>query len=549
MAVFVAGKLMAFAFAEAATIAWWTGAMKGRTLKELHHDWDAGRSVVAVAKNPLLFNWICLGSIAFTAFAGLGTVLQKATSTYSKVDTYPQSMSASLAVDHPLGWSGAYSGLRSSVYLSYATPVMADVVQNFQQRNPIHLDLSGCENNSNVTCAATLEGLGFEYDCEASQKYQEMFDGIGSTFNDIFNVTVGFNMSSAWHLDISVLFKDKTACNGDVSIRKCVLRPAVVQYPVVVKQGIATLAKPTTQLSWSQGGDLVENQVAIDSVVKKLPWRPLPGGSEWENQLNPIAVASHTPSTLGGLWLTFNSMFTSSVELNFIGIGWQSAFTGSIFPMGYQNWNSTAGEECSSTFSDPIPAMINNIREIMFRSSVALGRNQIADDPDYVSSHEFSLSLNASSYATNDGSPSSAYAALNATGAAYRAANPPVTTVSDDNAKYDFVHVVYRTNFLFLWLGVGLMLAAVASTLPLFWGYWKLGRKVTLSPLEMAKALHTSHKSAKEKLAFDGSNAEAEELIRAVGDMKVKYGEVAPQRLGLGFVDQVHAPVKGQTYR
>lgn len=72
------------------------------------------------------------------------------------------------------------------------------------------------------------------------------------------------------------------------------------------------------------------------------------------------------------------------------------------------------------------------------------------------------------------------------------------------------------------WLeAFGLIALACLAVLPTYWGWWRLGRAVSLSPLEIAKAFDVPLMQALD------SNATTEDFIRAVGDKRVRYGFAA----------------------
>jgi hypothetical protein len=110
------------------------------------------------------------------------------------------------------------------------------------------------------------------------------------------------------------------------------------------------------------------------------------------------------------------------------------------------------------------------------------------------------------------------------------------------------------------------MAVAVLAIMPLFWGFWRLGRKVSMSPLEVAKALHYSTITDPQTGAAEahsvldvkghpdrppqfGSNFSADELVELLGKTKVKYGEVAPNILGMGLSEYTETARKGWQYR
>jgi hypothetical protein len=80
--------------------------------------------------------------------------------------------------------------------------------------------------------------------------------------------------------------------------------------------------------------------------------------------------------------------------------------------------------------------------------------------------------------------------------------------------------VVYHTTWSIAAAAIAVSILGVVSTLPLYWGWWRLGRSVTLSPLEIAKAFGAP------LLSGVNSNATAEEMAMQTGNLAVRYGTV-----------------------
>jgi hypothetical protein len=79
---------------------------------------------------------------------------------------------------------------------------------------------------------------------------------------------------------------------------------------------------------------------------------------------------------------------------------------------------------------------------------------------------------------------------------------------------------IYAINIPFLILGLLASLLTPIGIVPLYYGYWDLGRQFTLNPLEIARAFGAP--------MFDGvdGNASARDVEMERGDMKVRYGAV-----------------------
>jgi hypothetical protein len=87
---------------------------------------------------------------------------------------------------------------------------------------------------------------------------------------------------------------------------------------------------------------------------------------------------------------------------------------------------------------------------------------------------------------------------------------------------------VYHTSPLLVTLGIVLSVVGVAAIVPLYTGFWELGRGVTLNPLEIARAF-----GAPMLEGLDG-NATPEMVTFERGGMSVRYG--ALERFGDGKI-------------
>jgi hypothetical protein len=90
----------------------------------------------------------------------------------------------------------------------------------------------------------------------------------------------------------------------------------------------------------------------------------------------------------------------------------------------------------------------------------------------------------------------------------------------------DEVSMTYRTSPLLVTVGIVLSLIGVAAILPLYAGFWELGRNVTLNPLEIARAF-----GAPVLDGLDG-NATPDMITLERGGMSVRYGVL--ERFGDG---------------
>ncbi|KAF8250484.1 hypothetical protein K440DRAFT_618996 [Wilcoxina mikolae CBS 423.85] len=185
-------------------------------------------------------------------------------------------------------------------------------------------------------------------------------------------------------------------------------------------------------------------------------------------------------STLGGIALAAQNKYHSKADFYFGG-SYQVISTGST-AVDYINSNTSADGSCEMTWEDPTPDILNGIREMTFRAAIAASNS---------------------------------------------------STTQTAKATEDMLQTIYISHYKFLFLALTLPLLAVLVIIPLFFGWWELGRSVSFSPLELAKAFDAP------VLSGPGSNADINRLLEVVGDRKVRYGEV------MNMVPQVGKPGTG----
>ena len=80
---------------------------------------------------------------------------------------------------------------------------------------------------------------------------------------------------------------------------------------------------------------------------------------------------------------------------------------------------------------------------------------------------------------------------------------------------------MYNSDYVYLSVAVVFTLLSTFATIPVFLGWWKLGRNVSLSPVEIAKAFDAT------ALVSSDSNLPAKDLLNEVGERQIRYGAVS----------------------
>ena len=113
------------------------------------------------------------------------------------------------------------------------------------------------------------------------------------------------------------------------------------------------------------------------------------------------------------------------------------------------------------------------------------------------------------------------------------------TTQQKVPVSMTYDETVYVVNYAWLMGTTSLVTIACLAIAPLYWGWWHLGRPVSLSPLEIAKAFDAP------LLRGVDTNGTFDELTRAIGDLRVRYGfraeSTGGDQRGESFeMDQIH---------
>ena len=187
-----------------------------------------------------------------------------------------------------------------------------------------------------------------------------------------------------------------------------------------------------------------------------------------------------TPSSLQGIVNTLRDSFASRADLVYTGGEWSLTATNSFSTLTAFNQPSDI-QSCNYTYDDPRKIIIPRLNLLMFQLSTY---QPLYDYTDYYQHDQ---------YVYNQVSESKQY----------------------------WKDIYYTCDFKFMGAALGLTFLVVLCILPSYWGFWQLGRDVTLGPLEIAYAFQGP--------AFQsvhGVNGQADVVVKTVGATRVQYGEI-----------------------
>lgn len=248
--------------------------------------------------------------------------------------------------------------------------------------------------------------------------------------------------------------------------------------PVIVQVG----ASFKTQNACT--GDLVQRNCTLVAATVKYPveigsgsialdpsttiWDDAVVGPVVNGSIGESAIDNDGKTTYGGLQWALSGRFQSSMLMLYNGPNGYEILSYGELASAYAT-NVTAQPACDVIFTDPMDDMLAGARELMFRAAVdaGLSNGQLT---------EF------------------------------------VTAV--ENAR----HNVYKSNYLYFGIATGLSVLSIVGVVGTFNGFWLLGRSVSLSPVETAKAFNPPI------LSNNDSNATIKGLLEEVGTRSIRYG-------------------------
>ncbi|KAI5239331.1 hypothetical protein E4T43_06806 [Aureobasidium subglaciale] len=535
----VANICFGIAIANGVAITWWRMALKGATIQDLHRSWTFSASVKDIVLGGRYFNFIALAALAAKLTIIDSMLLQRAATR----DTLPdpgRKTTVEVAVNSSMPYTASWAN--NSMTGDPETLEWFSENWNYLSRS------SGIYENSfvdcNGTCLFNVHGTGFEIDCStetsavdngaaavvdaiAAAKYNALNDSSAEypeateqpsfeiTFQALYGNTGIDGNYSTIVMNITTTAANQTSptsCSGIMTRHVCILRPAVISYPVTVEDTFSSSPGPgesqTGRVSnmylgrnaTSFGGTLYYYDAENDWYDTTL--RPY---NKSAKQQDTFSVVGHKDileeqgqplTTIGGIAVALTDGFAGDAYLYYD----TASDYYTMIPDGSAKNTFRASHNttmtpfgCNYEYEDPLDELVSRINELMF---------SLAIDPWYVD-----LDLNSSDYTT-----------WNATEYTYS------------------IH--YQTNRAYMWGALASMLFCIICVLPSYYGYWQLGREVTLGPFEIANAFRApvlDHPAV--------ANARVKDLIREVGNRQVKYGEMirhdAPGRLAMAEPDAV----------
>lgn len=598
----VGNASLRYAVVEGFQMAWWSKATeRPRTVGRLHEYYSHGTSVLAAGLSLRKPSFIALATLLASILVIDGPLLQRASSTRlveRQVTSAP--VRITVGTQMPFGYTGKeFAGDSSALSTRpLLNPGFSTVFSDYSQRVPISAAAVAPDQCHGV-CEGEIEAMGIWKTCNSSEEI--IIEPGGTNLTQAFTNRTLFLVDLSHHTKIPAFFTlergqtkiaEDSPSNSRIppdevpyialnitysplpvgGIRRvghhvCRLYSARRRYPIRITNDTAPgegarlpSIKASSILTLTGRSTFIEGSIQnVRHAVESLNLPPttkgpgdiqpyhlsLPTDPAFFNDLTcPWGFGCPMHTTLGGLSSALQDVLSANVrstpgDVDFV-VSMKGALPNQLVTELPASTIEINGVEVFNPilatvgWNDPTNLIMDAFDEIMLRTAVATAYADVLQNVTWIYANS---NLNSVSAPARNGSDADKYRLM-----------PAMQTV---NMSQKRTIQVYVSNYAFLVAGVAVMLLAVIGVMPLFYGFWDLGRDVTLSPIETAKAFGAP------VLDTEGvsSNATATAIAKSeTGRLLVQYGEVRGSeagggaRLRFGDAGSVREPRSGRMY-
>lgn len=501
----ISNLALAIAIGQGVTIAWWRKALNGATVSELHSSWSFSASAIDLLTAGKAFNFIALAALTAKLALVDNLLLQQAAGEEPAIGTITSALVRVPILDAiPDNYGGFYStdGLVGTTSRQFALALMGYSTDGEFIKTDV---VSGIENLCNGDCFAMVPEFGFNISCTpvdhgtknysvtphmainttSAWRNKETVDENKTPYNllsvSVFADIAGQDNSSARSSSIQMTVSwadlqpatgpagntEAESCNGRLFSQTCEFRPAKVMYPIQISQptGENQMLSSTTGYKittpwWPDESSPDGRKIPEDDANWGTPdsyGKLVNGQIKGVQVLETLEYDPAFDSNVQAFADMMNSIFAGSTQLQYLnGTGYVPAGDGNSGPMIGTWWTQLISsylhhpKSCVMGIVNPSTYIMSQINSIALRVSVELGIQALADvgEDKQEMLHKEKISS--------------------------------VPFVKDVKAYTLYATTIYVSNWPFLWAAIASLLTCVCLVLPSYWGFWQLGRKVTL---------------------------------------------------------------------
>lgn len=386
-----------------------------------------------------------------------GPLLQRASSVRLGVPNKPITLGIAITPEMPAYWSGVadYSFL-PEVELQDFQIEFLPIYNEYGSQAPMKDAITGCSQ----ICTATVRAPALAVDrCVSSLRYQNFSHPMspaqrkqfaaGCTIpvdsQSVFNVRFMVYNGTAETLNFTTEISDHTVaetCAGYVNTTWCSLVSAIGEYPVNINDGIITFAE---RPSYPKIIARANNTAITDDTIRQYGLR------------TRDSVSDDVKTTLSGVAMGANiAYFVKEGLMPQPGKGGLPALAPApgLYPFQHiTNYREMYGPDfdCAPAWKDPRDEIMASLNELLFRTGLYTAQKY---DKSYL---EPLIDAGQEIY--------------------YNVTGSPKTPVE-----------IFHSDFRWFAGAAAVELFSIIVVLLTFFGYWRVGRHATMSPLEIAKA-------------------------------------------------------------
>ncbi|KAF7196558.1 Homocysteine S-methyltransferase 1 [Pseudocercospora fuligena] len=529
----VANLCFGIAISNGIAIAWWRKTLQGATIEHLNRSWLFSSSIKEVILGAKYFNFIALAALTAKLTIIDGTLLQKSFGTEIRADP-AAAVDITGYANTSIPMTGRITG--DSTVTGLLAKNWNDNLKIWSQGGGLlPNNYAGCEG----LCYLYVPGAGFEFDCTDAVELDidygvavrnasaiaigpDCTNGDGTLSNstlcqqalanttaELFHLSFdpvynGADSTNHDYINMSMLYTnasdvapDQGTCPGKQYSQTCQLRPAVINYPVMIQ-------------AYKDEHSITSMSLAVDPRTHDNSTFHLFNATGKQqsgfevlrySDIHESFILGDTRTRLGGVAKGFSIYLGGNASLTWSAAGFWLNQDGNspsyLFnDLGTQEGKTASSDLCGFEFVDPMNRQV-------FEESYAASHDPFHnyDMPSVIGKINqmmFALALDISN---EDDDKNITAGSLSRPAVVYK----------------DTIHYVINKAYVFGALAS--IIFCILCVLPTYWGYWQLGRDVTLGPFEIAAAFRAPN-------LHHPTNKPIDKLIKEVGNREVKFGAI-----------------------
>lgn len=485
----ISNLCLALVYSQGLAHAFWIRSLQGSSIAGLHHQWEAGQSLFgairALSAGQSLASACAMLAVALSALRSplnqaAVRVVQGSLISQGTLDVH---VAQKLPDNYTAYGVGTMQYGNMSTASAYLTSNFDAVVLGYNNRAAMKLKHTECGNS----CETTINGFGFDADCTTVPQNELSGQSDGDPF---IMFSTGVNI---WAQNLSDAYRGSGSPSSMSVKRESVEVSSTTTYDTVVyNAGLnITILFESEENTTLRNCLLQPSVMAYPVTLANDSTVTLNGGWSTDKQIEAVNYTgpffyevdsgseseSHSTylTTIGGFQYAGSIMFKSSAFLN-----------GSSMPIFEGLLSNIYFNDSSMSWSDPTDDILDGLRELSFRTSLYAATDTSLDHAG-VDSAQGMLSNQTVAYTGHT------------------------------------IQALYSMDWRYMVGGLIVSLLAAFSVLPLFYGFWNLGREVSMNPFEIAMAFDAP------LLADAGPHCSAGDIVKQIGDKHIIYGAFTTQ--------------------